>query len=198
MVVDTAALATELDANAKYNTDVTGGHNGKILASLLVESDALQPRWRPVRRDDFLSAIAGETLTTAQEARVQTYTQDGQSVPMQKEGIRTWVLANMLNSIANLERVGTVKGRPIDAFLGEDDDTATLRDLRPAVAQVNKSYINQPESRPPRVEAIDKASTDQLVEDSRSGSSASSLAATYGIDEVIVERIIAEHPEDKS
>ncbi len=148
MGVDIVALASELDTNPDYNTDVTGGANGKLLVSLFTESDALTPRWRSVRRDDFLAAIAGETLSAAQEARVQTYTQDGQSVPMQKPAIRAWVLTNMPNSVTNLERVGTVKGRPIDAFLGEDNDSATLNDVRAAVARVSKAYIHQPASRP--------------------------------------------------
>ena len=159
-MIDIAALRADLARNTAYDSDVRGGHNGQLLRILMAEDDTLPRRWRPVSRDDFLSAIASETLMPGQELRVQTYTQDGQAVPMHKRGVRDWVLVQRFSSatVQALEAVGQVTGKPADAFLGDDDDGLTLRGIKIVIGspdvsgpKVAKAHINQPASRPPRV-----------------------------------------------
>lgn len=153
-MVDVAALRTDLENNAVYDADVRKGSNSSVLRRLLSEDARLPRRWRPISRDDFLSAVAAENLTAAQERRIQTYTQEGQDVPMHKQGVRDWVLGQRFApaTIQALEAVGQVTGKPADAFLSEDEDSLGLREVREAVAQIAKAHINNSASKPVRVE----------------------------------------------
>ncbi len=145
MAVDVAALKTALETDPQYDSDVTGGHNGVLTASLNTSNEVLPKRWRSISGDDFLDATAAETFTPAQEERIRTYLQDGRRVPLHKLGVRDWIQANMsAPTIAALRALSQVDGKPSDEFLADEDDVLNLRDVRAAIAQISKARINQP------------------------------------------------------
>lgn len=143
-MADIAALKTELETNMVYDANVTGGHNGKLAVQLNTDNSALTRRWRPIPVDDFLNAIAGETLTTQQEERIRTYVVNNDTVPTHKPAVRQWMQANFsTTAVTTLRALAEVTGKPADAFLSDGEDRLALNDVRAAVAQIAKAYINQ-------------------------------------------------------
>lgn len=143
-----SALVTLLDTDARYDAAVRGGDNGAVLR-LLVAVDAAAPRrWRPVSVDDFLNAIAGETLTPTQEDRIRTYTQQRATVPVHLAAVRTWIQAQgwAASTIAALRALAEVPGRYCDPLLTPEEDTVSLADVRAAVRQIAKSLVAARES----------------------------------------------------
>ena len=170
------SLKALLDTDARYDAAVRAGANGEVLR-LLTAADAGAPkRWRPITVDDFLNAIAGETLTPTQEDRIRTYTQQRSHVPVHLPAVRTWIQAQgwAASTIATLRALAEVPGRYCDVLLAPDDETVSLGDVRAAVRAVSKSLLAVSEAaaivvsgaRYARMEAAAQADAAWLAENS--------------------------------
>jgi len=139
-----AALKTLLESDPRYAAALAKGSNGRVVAMLNATDPAGAKRWRPVRVDDFLDALAGETLTPAQEDRIRTYTAQREYVPVHKAGVRTWLGAQGFASstIAALRALAERDGRYCDPVLDDDDDVVALADVRKAARQIAVHGIN--------------------------------------------------------
>jgi len=137
------ALVTLLETDTRYELAVMNGNNG-LCARMLNEPDpAAQRRWRPIPVDDFLDAIAGESLTTEQSERITLYVRDRSSVPVHKANVRAWVQNQNFaaSTITALRNLSEVEGRHCDPLLGDDDERVTLNDVRKAVRSIAWSFI---------------------------------------------------------
>lgn len=197
MTVDLNALITELETNPAFDTDVRDGHNAKVLNAMHIVDNALDSRWHHIPRDDFLAAVINENLTQEQLAAIGLLIQDGHPVAMQKLGVRTWVLGQGFSTLAitEIRRLGLSRGRPVDAFLGENDVNLDISDFRQAIREVAKSYINNPRSRPLREQKINAGSIRTMIADFKRGLLVSQLSVNYSIPENVVTRILNEHGE---
>lgn len=145
--MDLIALRDALDGGALdtlCDTVIREGSNAGLLDILHAEDEAITKRWRPISVDDFFDAIAGETLTTAQEERVRTYTLNRSTVPVHKSGVQAWLQANISGAIPAIKALSEVPGRPVDTFLGDDEERIGRREIREVVAQIAKSHVRQP------------------------------------------------------
>ncbi len=144
-MIDLAALITFLESDPSFNDDVVEGSNGVIRKRLNTGDGTLPRRWRPISVDDFLDAIASESLTAQQESRIQTYTAQRSMVPVHKPAVRAWIQAQgfAASTIQALRDLSEVEGKPADQFLGDDDDEVALSVVRAAVKQISKAAINQ-------------------------------------------------------
>jgi hypothetical protein len=158
MAKDIAALVTAVDADPVYDAALISGNNNELRRLLHEPNEGLSARWRPIGVDDFLDAIAGDSFTAEQEERIRTYTQNADSIPVHKPGIRAWCMANLsVAAIANLRTLSEQTGRPVDTFCTDDDTEVSLQDIRDVVSQIPRAYVNQAaaraEARAPRVAA---------------------------------------------
>jgi hypothetical protein len=143
MAKDLGALKTALETDAIYDAAVVGGSNNEILRLLHAPSGSLPKRWHPIAVDDFLDAIAGETLTAEQEERIRTYTQNRDMVPVHKANVRTWCIANFsASALTALQVLSQQDGRPIDAFFTDDDTTISKQEIRQVVVQISKAFAH--------------------------------------------------------
>lgn len=137
----TEALGTLLDTDARYDAAVRAGSNG-LLVGLLNEIETGSTKiWDDIPVDDFLDAIAGESLTVQQEARIQTYTQARSVVPTSRANVRTWIQAQGL-SPATLNALKALAER--EQTYSEGAGIArgvSLAHVRRAVRRVAKSFI---------------------------------------------------------
>ena len=148
MAKDYAALKTALETDTKYDAALTGGNNGALRRLLMEPDEALTKRWRPISVDDFLDAIAGDSLTPEQEERVRTYTQGRSSISVHKPNVRAWCMANFsATALQNLRALSEQDGRLIDAFFTDDDSHISKREIQQVVALIGKAYINQAAAR---------------------------------------------------
>ena len=145
-MIDLATLITFLETDPAFDADVRGGSNGVIHKRLNTGDGALPRRWRAISAVDFLDAIASESLTVQQEERIRTYAAEGRAIPIHKQGVRTWIQAQgfSVSTMQALRDLSEVEGKPADVFLGDDDESIILRNVREAVKQIPKAAINQP------------------------------------------------------
>jgi hypothetical protein len=145
---DYAALKAALETDTKYDAAVVGGSNNELKRLLLEPDVGLPKRWHPIRVDDFLDAIAGESMTPAQEERVRTYTLNRDWIAVHKPNVRAWCIANFsAGTLADLQALSQQDGRPIDVFFTEDDEGVSLDEIRQIVLQIPKAYVNQADAR---------------------------------------------------
>ncbi len=151
-------LKVELETNtARYDAAVRSGNNNGLRALLHAVKATAPKRWRPVSVDDFLDAIAEETLTAEQQDQIRTYTQFRSHVAVHKPGVRAWILAQgwSVETIDALKALSQVEGRYADPLLGDDDEEFSLPEIRRVVAQISKSHVVQQAS--PAAEAARQA-----------------------------------------
>jgi len=139
-MADIAALATLIDSDPTLDAAVRAGRNGELVA-LLNADVAGTKRWNDVRVDDFLDAIALETLTAAQENRIQTYTNNRELIPSSKPNVRSWIQAQGF-APATITALRALAERD-PTFVEESPvgEAVTLQDVRKAVRRVAKSHI---------------------------------------------------------
>lgn len=140
-MIDYAALEAALANDAAYHAPVVAGNNSGLVALLNAPDGVLAKRWRPILVADFLAAIAGETLDTAQTNQITTYTLNISHVPVHKAAVRSWIQSQgwQVSTVDAIKALSEVPGRPCDAFIGDDDMGISLNDVRKVVKLVSKS-----------------------------------------------------------
>lgn len=143
-MTDLAALVTALETDPKYDTNVRGGHNGRLVTMLNAEDVGLPKRLKAIPAEDFVAAITSETLTADQHERIRTYLATG-NFPIHKSAVRAWLQAQGLSTAAMtaIDSLSQVAGKLADEFLEDGEFLISLNDVRAAVAQVSKSAISQ-------------------------------------------------------
>lgn len=134
--MDITVLRSLLEGDARYATAIQDGDNGQ-LAVLLNQDDVAAPskRWRSISADDFLNAIAGETLTTDQFNTIQLYLTNNSSIPSHKPGVRAWIQAQGFApaTITALRNLAEVDAPYCLTALSETEDKVSVRDVRRAM-----------------------------------------------------------------
>lgn len=133
-----AALKLLLESDARYAAATAEGANGALLALLNAPNAGAPKRWRPIPCDDFLAAIAGESLTPAQEDRIRTYTQQRTHVPVHLKGVRDWIQAQgwASSTILALRALAENPAPFCVSVLADDEDGVNLADVRRVAAQL--------------------------------------------------------------
>lgn len=142
MAVDIAILATELGSKQRYIAGVTAGRNSSLVV-LCNENDTSAPKtWSDIPVDDFLNAIAGESLTAAQDRRILQYTDGRQSVPTSKAGIRTYIQGLGLSAgVMNALKVLAERSQTFNETMGNGVKKVSLSDIRKAMRRISTSFI---------------------------------------------------------
>lgn len=142
--MDRVALKDKLANEPRYDALVRQGEDAALLRALNDTDPGSSVVWQDIAVDDFLGAIAGETLTPAQEDRIRTYTQQRTHVPTSQAGIRTWVQAQGFNTATIAALRALAERRQTFAEVhgicarGERVGMGDLEDVLPTVA---KSYL---------------------------------------------------------
>lgn len=141
--MNSAALKTLLETDSRYDAAVRSGANA-LLVELLNAPAGGATTWSDIAVDDFLAAVAGQTLTVVQEERIRTYTQARTHVPTSKAAVRTWIQAQGW-SAATLTALRDLAQRQQTfaevAGIVVDGERVGLADVREAVVQIAKSAI---------------------------------------------------------
>jgi hypothetical protein len=144
MAVDNAALAAHIDTEARYDEAVRTGNNGAIAKLINDTRTDAGMVWDDMPVDDFLAAIASESLTAVKLAWVQTYTSGRGNILTSSANVQTWIADNLSAGVATAikdqcERKMTWAQAAGACGAGEK---ISVSDVRKAVKSVTKSFIN--------------------------------------------------------
>lgn len=135
-----AILKTLLENDARYDTVVRTGNNGKCLLLLRGAKSGAAKVWDDIPIAEFLDALGDFVLSDVAEMRLRTLADNGGVVPTSRAGVRAWLQANItdtsiLTALKNLaERKQTWAE---DAGVGKP----YIDDVRAVVRTISKSFI---------------------------------------------------------
>ena len=141
-------LVNLIQSDARYLSAFQDGDNGELLRLLNEDDDLATPVWVSVDAMDFLDAVAAETLTAAQEARIQTYVASGARVPTDRANVRQWIVDQNWSAptMANLRAIAEKPAKYCQPALEVGEERVSLRDVRRAVKQI-PGYVGSMEYR---------------------------------------------------
>ena len=135
--MDIDALVVHL-ADARYDDAIRRGANGEV-TTLLNEAESGRTHFVDIDADDFMDVISGETLTAAQEGRIQNYLVGKTMVATSRAPVRQWLQANL--SAGALTQLIALATESSSYSMRAGSVRASLADVRKAVLRIPKSLV---------------------------------------------------------
>lgn len=135
--------------NPDWDADVRAGRNGEIVRRLNARRIGSAAVWDDLDADTLIGAVAGETLTSEQERRIQTLAIRGH-VRATDPGVRSFLTSLPQAARDKLRSAAEREATEAEAAgVVPPGGRVMLDDVRQAVRRIGKAFINASSGRTP-------------------------------------------------